>query len=74
LERYQSWRRFETVRMGITTDVLNRLFSNDNAVLRAVRGVGLGLVDRMQFLKKYFIKQASGLTKDAPKLLLGQEI
>jgi len=74
LERYQSWRRFETVRMGITTDVLNRLFSNDNAVLRAVRDVGLGLVDRMQFLKKYFIKQASGLTKDAPKLLLGQEI
>ena len=29
LERYQRWRRFDTVQMGITTDVLNRLFSND---------------------------------------------
>ncbi len=29
LERYQSWRRFDTVQMGATTDVLNRLFSND---------------------------------------------
>jgi 2-octaprenyl-6-methoxyphenol hydroxylase len=31
LEHYQRWRRFDTVQMGITTDVLNRLFSNDIA-------------------------------------------
>ena len=24
LERYQSWRRFDTFRMGVTTDVLNQ--------------------------------------------------
>ena len=35
LERYERWRRFDTVQMGITTDVLNRLFSNDFAPLRA---------------------------------------
>ncbi len=29
LETYERWRRFDTVQMGITTDVLNRLFSND---------------------------------------------
>ena len=29
LERYERWRRFDTVQMGVTTDVLNRLFSND---------------------------------------------
>ena len=34
LERYQMWRRFDTVQMGVTTDVLNRLFSNDIAPLR----------------------------------------
>ena len=47
LERYQRWRRFDTVQMGVTTDVLNRLFSNDIGPLRAVRDIGLGLVDRM---------------------------
>ncbi|TIQ90852.1 MAG: 2-octaprenyl-6-methoxyphenyl hydroxylase, partial [Mesorhizobium sp.] len=51
LERYQQWRRFDTLQMGITTDVLNRLFSNDISPLRAVRDIGLGLVERMPRLK-----------------------
>ena len=51
LERYQRWRRFDTMEMGLVTDGLNRLFSNDNPVLRIVRDVGLGLVDRMPRLK-----------------------
>ena len=29
LQRYERWRRFDTLQMGVTTDVLNRLFSND---------------------------------------------
>jgi len=74
LSRYQSWRRFETVRMGITTDLLNRLFSNDVAAVRMIRDFGLGLVDRMSFMKDYFIREAAGLTKNAPRLLLGQSI
>ena len=61
LERYQQWRRFDTVQMGITTDVLNRLFSNDFGPLRAIRDIGLGLVERMPGMKQYFIRQASGL-------------
>lgn len=74
LERYQSWRRFETVRMGITTDVLNRVFSNDITPLRVVRDFGLGLVDRLPQLKSYFISEAAGLTKNSPKLLLGEAL
>ena len=74
LERYQHWRRFDTVQMGITTDVLNRLFSNDFAPLRAVRDIGLGLVDRMPRLKEFFIRQASGLSADTPRLLRGEGI
>lgn len=74
LERYQLWRRFETVRMGMTTDVLNRMFSNDFTPLRAVRDIGLGLVDRMPGLKNYFIRQAAGLIKGSPRLLLGEPI
>ncbi len=74
LERYQQWRRFDTVQMGITTDVLNRLFSNDLGPLRAVRDIGLGMVDRMPRLKEYFIRQAAGLSGAAPRLLRGEAI
>jgi 2-octaprenyl-6-methoxyphenol hydroxylase len=74
LERYQQWRRFDTVQMGVTTDVLNRLFSNDFGPLRAVRDLGLGLVQRMPRMKEFFIRQASGLSPQAPKLLQGEPI
>ena len=74
LERYQQWRRFDTVQMGVTTDVLNRLFSNDLGPLRQLRDIGLGLVDRMPRMKRFFIRQASGLTGDTPRLLKGEAI
>ena len=74
LERYEQWRRFDTVRMGITTDVLNRMFSNDFGPLRALRTFGLGLVDRMPKLKDYFIGEAAGLVKNAPRLMAGEAI
>ncbi len=75
LERYQSWRRFDTFRMGVTTDVLNRLFSNDVTPVRALRDFGLGLVDRMPSVKSFFIRQASGLGgQTEPKMLGGQAI
>ena len=74
LEQYQRWRRFDTVQMGITTDVLNRLFSNDFGPLRALRGIGLGLVDRAPRLKEFFIRQASGLSGETPRLLKGEAI
>ncbi|MBP1851935.1 2-octaprenyl-6-methoxyphenol hydroxylase [Rhizobium halophytocola] len=75
LERYQTWRRFDTFRMGVTTDVLNRLFSNDIAPVRLVRDIGLGLVDRVPKLKDYFIAQAAGKPNaDSPKLLAGRAL
>lgn len=74
LERYQMWRRFDTVQMGMVTDVLNRLFSNDNGLVRAARTFGLGLVDRLPMMKRYFISQAAGEDKSAPKLLRGEAI
>ncbi|WP_374828784.1 ubiquinone biosynthesis hydroxylase [Paenochrobactrum pullorum] len=74
LERYQAWRRFDTVRMGATSDVLTRLFSNDHLALRTARTIGLGLVDRLPVLKQFFIRQASGLTQDIPRLLQGEQI
>jgi 2-octaprenyl-6-methoxyphenol hydroxylase len=74
LERYQRWRRFDTMSMGAATDGLNRLFSNENDALRIVRDVGLGLVERMPALKRVFIREAAGFTGDVPKLLKGETL
>lgn len=74
LERYQQWRRFDTVQMGIVTDILNRLFSNDNPILRIARNIGLGVVDRMPIIKDNLINQAAGKDERAPNLLRGEAI
>ncbi|MDO1585143.1 ubiquinone biosynthesis hydroxylase [Rhizobium oryzicola] len=75
LERYQTWRRFDTFRMGVTTDVLNRLFSNDIEPVRIARDLGLGIVERLPKLKSYFIGEAAGTkVKDSPRLLAGEQI
>lgn len=74
LERYQRWRRFDTMTMGIATDGLNRLFSNHSDVLRLARDIGLGLVERMPALKRVFIREAAGFTGDVPKLLRGEAL
>lgn len=74
LRRYERWRRYDTWQMGVTTDVLNRLFSNDFAPLRALRDIGLGLVDRLPRLKGMFIGEAAGLGGELPKLLKGEAI
>jgi len=74
LERYQRWRRFDTVAMGVATDGLNRLFSNRSDVLRLARDVGIGMVDRLPALKRCFIREAAGLVGDVPKLLPGEAL
>jgi 2-octaprenyl-6-methoxyphenol hydroxylase len=72
LARYQQWRRFDTMTMAVATDGLNRLFSNRSDVLRALRDLGLGVVDRLPGLKRIFIREAAGLAGEAPKLLRGE--
>jgi 2-octaprenyl-6-methoxyphenol hydroxylase len=74
LDRYQRWRRYDTMEMGLVTDALNRIFSNDNPALRILRDVGLGIVDRLPRLKDLFIGEASGDGDGAPRLLSGEAI
>ncbi len=73
-ERYQRWRRCDTVQVAAATEAINRLFSNDLGPLRAARDVGLGLVDRMAPLKKIFVSEAAGDAGDAPRLLRGEPV
>src|SRR6266550_1159535 len=74
LERYQRWRRFDTMAMGLATNSLNLLFSNRSTLLRTVRDIGLGVVDRVPPLKDMFIRQAAGLAGEVPRLLKGEAL
>ncbi len=71
LERYQNWRRFDGQSSAAAYDALNRLFSNDSIVLRAVRDAGLGIVGQLPGLKQFFVQEAAGLSGDVPRLLHG---
>ncbi|MBF9032923.1 2-octaprenyl-6-methoxyphenyl hydroxylase [Rhodobacterales bacterium HKCCE2091] len=71
LARYQSWRRFDTMALAVATDGFNRLFSNDNPLLRGIRDLGLGAVNALPPLRRAFIREAAGLTGDLPRLLRG---
>ncbi len=72
LDRYQSWRRLDTVMVAVATDGINRLFSNDRSELRLLRDAGLGLVNQLGGLKSAFMREAAGLTGQLPKLLAGE--
>lgn len=74
LERYQQWRRFDTATLALATDVFNRLFSNDNPILRAGRELGMGLMGKLPGVRRGFVREAAGLTGDLPKLMQGRPI
>ncbi|MEQ1695074.1 MAG: FAD-dependent monooxygenase [Hyphomicrobiaceae bacterium] len=74
LERYDRWRRFDTMSSAAGFDALNRLFSTDGRLRRSAREFGLGLVDRLPGLKHRLVTEAAGLTGDVPRLLRGEAI
>jgi len=71
LARYQEWRRFDTTTLALATDTFNRLFSNDNPILRAARDMGMAAINAAPSLRRGFIREAAGLTGDLPKLMQG---
>lgn len=69
LARYQQWRRFDTTSLAMVTDLTNRLFSNDNPILRLGRDIGMGAINAMPGLRRSFIREAAGLTGELPDLM-----
>ena len=53
--RYERWRRFDSLALIGITDGLNRLFANDLLPLRLARELGLGAVERIPPLERFFI-------------------
>ena len=74
LDRYARWRRFDTATLAMATDGFNRLFSNDNPILRLGRDLGLAAVNASPVLRRAFMREAAGLTGDVPRLLTGAPI
>jgi 2-octaprenyl-6-methoxyphenol hydroxylase len=72
LERYQQWRRFDTATLAVATDAFNKLFSNDNSLLRIGRDLGMGVINSVPSLRRTFIREAAGLMGDLPKLMTGR--
>lgn len=74
LQRYTMWRRFDTVLTAAAVDGINRLFGNDNALLRLLRETGLSAVNRIPSLKSGFVHEAAGHSGTLPKLLRGERV
>jgi hypothetical protein len=74
LDRYQRWRRFDTMAMGLATNSLNFLFSNESTLLRTVRDIGLGLVDRAPPLKKPVHPPGRGIVRRSAAAVEGRGV
>ncbi|WP_300032671.1 UbiH/UbiF/VisC/COQ6 family ubiquinone biosynthesis hydroxylase [uncultured Roseobacter sp.] len=74
LAAYQTWRRFDNTTLALATDTFNRLFSNDNPILRATRDIGMGIVGKFPALRRGFIREAAGLTGELPRLMKGRPL
>jgi 2-octaprenyl-6-methoxyphenol hydroxylase len=71
LARYQEWRRFDNATLALATDSFNKLFSNDNALIRMARDVGMGIVNALPAVRRGFIREAAGLNGELPRLMRG---
>jgi 2-octaprenyl-6-methoxyphenol hydroxylase len=74
LEEYQRWRRFDATALALGMDAVNRVFSNDNPLLRLGRDLGMGIVGAVPGLRRRFIRQAAGLSGAVPRLLEGKAL
>ena len=71
LGRYQEWRRFDNASLALATDSFNRLFSNENSLIRMARDIGMGVISALPGLRRTFIREAAGLNGDLPRLMRG---
>ena len=66
---YAAWRNFDNKALAMSTDILNRLFSNNIAPVRHARRLGLAAVNRFKPAQKFFMQEAAGEAGTLPSLL-----
>lgn len=74
LQRYESMRRNENLKMMTLMDVFYRAFSNDILPIKLLRNFGLGLAQRIAPARKKAMKAAMGLEGRLPKLARGDQL
>ena len=72
LRSYQAARRFDNFSLVAATDGLNRLFTDNNKIVRFIRGSGLDAINTMNPIKNLFMRLAMGEVGSLPHLLKGQ--
>jgi 2-octaprenyl-6-methoxyphenol hydroxylase len=50
-------------------DGINKLFSNDNSLLGALRRAGFAAIEHTPAAKRFFIMRALGLSGERPKMV-----
>ena len=69
LSDLEIWRNFDNRVLAASTDIFNRLFSNNIAPIKHARRLGLGLMDKIKPAQSFFIREAAGLHGELPSLL-----
>lgn len=69
LDRYERWRGLDSLSVMFATDGLTRLFGVPGRVPSAIRRLGMGAVQRISPLKKFFMDEARGVSGKVPALL-----
>lgn len=72
LRSYQAARRFDNFSLVAATDGLNRLFTDNNKIVRFIRSSGLDAINTMNPIKNLFMRLAMGEVGSLPHLLKGQ--
>lgn len=67
LEKYERWRRFDSVGVALAMDAMSRGFGGRNPLLRPMRSMALNLADRLSPLRRWLVGQASANQPDLPK-------
>lgn len=67
LENYQTWRRFDANSTALALDGVDRIFSNDNMLLKPARGLALLAAQGLSPLRKALARQASANQTHLPK-------
>lgn len=71
LARYEKWRSLDSFMVMSVTDSLTRLFGIPGRLPSAARRLGMGAVQRMPRLKRFFMDEARGMSGTLPQLLQG---
>jgi len=69
LNRYQEWRRFDNQTLGFATDNLNKIFSSYNPLFGSLKNLGMKAIEKSNYAKRAFMRQAAGLNGELPKLM-----